>query len=49
MQSPVNYNKQRLLAVIKVANLVQLFRTQTEVYSRMTMTMIKQIWMVAVL
>ena len=49
MQSPVNYNKQRLLAVIKVANLVQLFRTQTEVYNRMTMTMIKRIWMVTVL
>ena len=39
MQSPVNYNQQQLLAVIKLAKLVKLLvRTLMVVYSRMTMT-----------
>lgn len=48
MQSPVNYNQQQLLAVIKVAKLGQLFQTQTVVYSRVTMKMIQRSWMVPV-
>ena len=46
---PVKYYQQQLQAVIKVAKLGQLFRTQTVVYSRVTMKMIQRSWMVQVL